>query len=540
MHPRQKSIHASFRREAVVVLVVASILGITIAASPRQDAIDQRIEAMSADERIGQLLIVGFDGTSMNAALHAQVADRRVGGVVFYASNLASAAQVKKLTAAIAESAGPVLPFIAVDQEGGIVHRLQSGLPVLPGNMALGATRSPELARRAGLAVGQGLRQLGFTMNFAPVLDVLPEGVPAAIDTRAFGDDHALVATLGAAFIEGETAGGVVSVGKHFPGQGGAIEDTHQAIASLASSREALLGRDAVPFRRAFSAGLRAVMTSHVVLPNITLNASLPATLSPSIMTDLLRGELRFDGVAITDALQMKAASSSRPASDVALDALLAGCDMVLALGGPTQRDAVFHRLRSAYRDGTLPEERVHASLRRILLLKSRMPAPSAHGNPDLQIEDEIARRAVTLAGDRTLLATLRGRPVVYSGPAGALEHELHCATSIVLPPRLDPNDYTRIKSALLAALRAAPGWIAAAQNESQWGLIEEVHAIRPDLPMIFVNLSTPYRMITAPKAVTVLTYSASQPSQSAAAAVVQGHAAATGTLPVHILRRGE
>lgn len=185
---------------------------------------------MSLDERLAQLLFVGFTGTEAGDELLRLVGQWHVGGVIIYSSNISSAAQLRALTRSIREVAGHgVPPFIALDQEGGEVTRVIDDVPMLPGNMALGATRSPELARRAGRAVGSDLRRLEITMNFAPVAD-RSTGADSSIGIRSFGSDPALVGRLAAAFVRGQREAGVVSVAKHFPGIGSSVVDSHDEL----------------------------------------------------------------------------------------------------------------------------------------------------------------------------------------------------------------------------------------------------------------------------------------------------------------------
>jgi beta-N-acetylhexosaminidase len=367
-------------------MVIPSLLAIALTIPLRA--------SMTPEQKIAQLMIVGFDGHVLSDELRGLIA-RGVGGVVFYSYNIESPEQAKHLTESIRAAADPIAPFIAIDQEGGIVHRLRSGVPVIPSNMAIGATRSPDLSRRAGRAVGAGLRDLGFTMNFAPVLDVLTEHGNSAIATRAFSDDPALVATLGTAFIEGQNEAGVISVAKHFPGQGGVAEDTHRTLPSLDVPLSTLRERELVPFTDAFHHGLQAVMTAHIALPRIAETPLTPASLSRRVVHSLLRDDLRFDGIVITDALQMKALRDDRVS--VAIEALRAGSDMILTAGTANEREQIFRGLLAAYRSGRLPHATVDRALRHILLVK-RSFSPGAKMRPD---PDSVHRQRKPVAAIR-------------------------------------------------------------------------------------------------------------------------------------------
>jgi beta-N-acetylhexosaminidase len=521
----------------LLVLVAIALVAI-VAGGTSRPGIDRTIDSMSADERIAQLLFFGFSGQVADDELRELAAERHVGGIALYAHNIESREQIRRLNDSIVRlSAGHPVPFIAVDQEGGIVHRLNLGVPVIPSAMALGATRSPDLARRLGVAVGASLRDLGFTMNFAPVLDVLTEPRNEAIGTRAFSDDPELTATLGSAFIEGQQSTGMIAVAKHFPGQGGVVGDTHTVLPRLDVSLARLWNRELVPFRRAFGHGLGAVMTSHIALPQIAERPDRPATLSPRVMTVLLRKDLHFDGILITDALQMDALSRARGAGALALEAILAGSDMVLTLGDAKQRREVFSTLVEAYRDGRLPKRRVREALRRILAAKAALPGwtPDRTSSNDA-IAAEIARRAATVVDGSAPLVPLPPElreHLVYVGPDGLLESALDSKVVIALPAKLDDITRDRLRKSAHAAVENALLFVAAAANEQQFAFIRDLHNERPAVPFVFVNLGSPFRVVTGSKAATVLMYAEDDASQNAAAEVLRGDRPATGTSPV-------
>lgn len=508
----------------------------TTALPTTTQAIERLIDRMTPEQRVSQLLFVRVNGTRVSPEVHKLLA-QQVGGIVLYADNIESEAQVRQLTRSMAPAPGVLAPFIAVDHEGGVVRRLDRTIATVPSAMALGATRSPELALRAGIATGLALHDLGFTMNFAPVLDVLPPGGAGSLETRAFSDDPALAASLGAGFIQGQNSAGIISVAKHFPGIGGAAEDTHHVLPVLDRTRRDLDTRELLPFRAAIDGGLQAIMTGHVALPRLTGKNDLPATLSPEIMTTLLRDQLHFGGVVISDALQMKAISSERDAGPVAVRAIQAGCDMVLALGGVSERQAVYAALLRALRDGTITDERIRVSLRRILALKAQGTAAPVTGPvPRDNLGMEIAHNAVTLEGDRALMTALRANRPVYVGMEGILADVFtdpqKAGRSVTLPPHLDPLARARLLAAADAALRNAPLWLGVAQTDDQWQFLRAAAAAHPDVPFVYVNLGSPHRLVPARSMLTVYTYASSIESQQAAADVLLGKYEARGTLP--------
>ena len=524
---------------ALKVAATVFLLGATGAAA-QDRAIDREIDAMSDEERIGQLLFLGLSGPIANAEMRKEVSEWHVGGIALYAHNVESREQVRRLNDEIVRaSAGHAVPFIAIDQEGGIVHRVRLGVPVIPSNMALGAAGSPDLARRAGFAVGAGLRDLGFTMNFAPVLDVLSEPRNAAIGTRAFSDEPALTATLGAAYVEGEKMAGVIAVGKHFPGQGGVREDTHASLPRLASTLPELRRRELVPFERAFKHGLLAVMTSHIALPTIAEAADMPATLSHRIVTGLLRDEMHFTGIAISDALQMDALAGRHRPEALAIDAILAGADMVLMLGSEDERQAVFTSLLTAYRDGRLPRDRVREALRRILTVKGTLPrVPPPNPGGGAKLVEEIARRAATLVQGSAHLVPLSSAlraNILYIGPEGLLGNRIGATAAVILPSPLRSETAEALHAAATMQFAKASVVIAAAANETQFELLRALQREHPSQPFVFVNLGSPFRILVGRNSASLLLYAEDDASQSAAVAALKGEAAITGICPISL-----
>lgn len=514
---------------------VTAILLLSGAAPPRNE-VDILIDRMSDDERIAQMLFVGFEGQMPGEELRDLAGTRHVGGIVLYSANIETPVQVKELTGFIQRSGGALPPFIAVDQEGGIVHRLRLGVPVIPSNMALGAAASPDLARRAGRAVGAGLRELGFTMNFAPVLDVLTEARNEGIETRSFSDRPELVAALGSAFIEGEHEAGVLAVGKHFPGQGGVAGDTHSRLPRSEISIATLRHRELVPFRAAFAHGLRAVMTTHVAFSRIAEKPDRAATLSRRILTTIARDELRFDGIIITDALQMKALTAGERPGTLAVEAIEAGADMVLALGGRKQEEEVFSALGEAVRSGRLSRDRLRRSLRRILRLKQTLPSARASVPPDAHIVDEVARRALTIVASNPLPRLPPISEILYVGPDGPLRDAFAGSVVIPLPSRLASEVAASRTAAAIAAARSAKLCIVVASNASQFDVVRDL-AEHTATAVVFMNLGSPYRILSGEGRWTLLTYSDSIASQHAAIDVLFGRTRAEGSLPVNVSR---
>lgn len=354
-------------------------------ASPERAS--QDAAALPLETACGQLLCVGFDGTALPEELEVELARGDRGGVILFRRNIASLATatgptvdveaVARLNDAIAAAAPESLPLlISVDQEGGRVKRL--GAPVLqvPPMRALGA-RDEGFVERVAEAVGRELVALGFTMSFAPVLDVDSNPANPIIGDRSFARDPATVARLGIAYARGLSRAGLLSCGKHFPGHGDTEEDSHLSLPRVRHDRARVDAIELRPFREAAKA-IDAVMTAHVVFD--ALDADVPATLSPRIVRTLLRDELGFSGVCISDDLFMKGISPSggedvREIADAAVRSIEAGCDLLLVCHpGPAAaaaQDALFHRAR---RDDAF-EARVREACARGLAMRRRAPS---------------------------------------------------------------------------------------------------------------------------------------------------------------------
>jgi beta-N-acetylhexosaminidase len=278
----------------------------------------------------GQILIGGFYGTVLPASYaNALRAGERGGAVLFKRNVTNDLRDVARLNAAIVEAAGPDLPpLIGVDQEGGRVARLGPPVLSLPPMRALGRAGDLDLVRRAARTLGNQLAALGFTMNFAPVLDVNTRADNPVIGDRAFGSDPRVVMRSGVAFIRGLQGGGLLACGKHFPGHGDTSLDSHVDLPVVTHDRTRLEQVELLPFRAAAGAGVAALMTAHVVYES--LEKGVPATMSRAVCASLLRAEIGFEGMLISDDLEMKAVSARYAIEEAAVEAVWAGCDALL------------------------------------------------------------------------------------------------------------------------------------------------------------------------------------------------------------------
>ena len=345
-------------------------------------------------------MMLSFEGLTAPQPILTAVQRGQVASFCLFGHyNGGSPAQVRALAESLIEAARagrlPV-PLIGLDQEGGQLMALTEGVTELPGNMALGATRSPELAEQIGRVLGRELRAMGINMNFAPSADVNVNPANPVVGTRSFGEDPALVADLAAAMIRGMQAEGVAATAKHFPGHGDVSLDSHYDLSVVPHARERLDAVELRPFRAAIEAGVKAVMTAHVLYP--ALDADLPATLSPAILTGLLRRDMAFDGLIITDAMDMAPAARYGALAGARM-ALEAGADLVMLAHLPDQLALVRDTL-----DLTRPDSvaRIDA-LRRAL--DGPLPSLDVVGCAEhQQIAQTVADRAITVVRDGGLL----------------------------------------------------------------------------------------------------------------------------------------
>lgn len=384
-------------------------------------------EHLPLEQAVGQLFAVGFAGETASAEVLDLIERRQVGSVILFSRNLRSAEQTLALTTSLqraARAAGHPAPLlILTDQEGGLVQRLGPDSTVFPGNMALGATGSEDLTSEVARASGRELAAQGINVNLAPVVDVNSNPANPVIGVRSYGEDPALVARLGAAAASGYRAGGVIPVLKHFPGHGDTATDSHLALPVLSATRERLDRVELVPFRDGIARGAECVMIAHVALPHLApalseTQAPLPASLSPLVVQGLLRDELSFAGVAMTDCLEMDAVAAGVGVARGAVLALNAGNDLVLVSHHAERQHAALDAVLGAVASGEITHARISEAAARILRLKRRflrwdtLPSEAGLGVVGNQAHRAVAAHAfaasTTLIRDRAGLVPLR------------------------------------------------------------------------------------------------------------------------------------
>ncbi len=331
---------------------------------------------MSLEEMVGQMFLVGLPGTQPDPQIEALVRDRNIGGVLLLGHNMESEGQTAALVRSLQELAldnEPSTPLlVAVDEEGGEVSSAPWVTPQ-PAAAEVGAGGDPAVARQIAVQTGRELRRAGVNTDLAPVVDT---GYGAAIGSRSYGEDPGLVAVMGAAAVEGFESAGVVSAAKHFPNHGVAAADSHVDLPVVEHARETVLNYDLPPFRAAVAAGVPMVMVGHLLYPAI--DPERPASLSPDAVS-LLRRELGFEGVVVTDDLGMVGASGEEPPGRVAVEAVKAGADLLIVVGPYEDQVEAYEAVIGAVEAGEIPRGRVEEAFRRVREVKDRYPLYAAN-----------------------------------------------------------------------------------------------------------------------------------------------------------------
>ncbi|MBQ8508164.1 MAG: beta-N-acetylhexosaminidase [Clostridia bacterium] len=360
-------------KKTAICMLLCMMLCLPIISRAETD-IDALLNSMTVREKVGQLFCVQPEAlgsaTKLTDAAREKLKEYPVGGLILFSDNIKSAEQVDAL---LADYAGVmrIPPFFSVDEEGGSVARIANSAAYdieNVGNMAkIGKSGDPENARQVGRTIGSYLKDIGFHLSFAPVADVNTNPKNSVIGNRAFSDDPEIAAEMVAAAVEGFHEAGLACTLKHFPGHGDTAGDTHTGSASTDKTWQEMLECEIIPFKAGIAAGADAVMMAHILTPNASSDSN-PASLSPEMVTERLRGELGFDGLIITDSLKMAAVSKAYDEADVAaMAALYAGADILLM---PKNLTEAFDTMVWAIEEDILPIERVDESVRRVLEFK--------------------------------------------------------------------------------------------------------------------------------------------------------------------------
>lgn len=505
---------------------------------------------------VGQSLMLCFNGTEVTDEVLVALGRTRAGGVILFARNISSPRQVYDLNRALQAHAAAIgLPplLISIDQEGGIVSRLPTPFVTVPSPMAQAATGGLNFAEECALITGQQLRSVGINTNFAPVLDVNNNPTNPVIGTRSFGEQAAAVTAFGQAALRGYTAASVVPVVKHFPGHGDTSVDSHIGLPMVAHDQQRLNDVELAPFRAAFVAGAPAVMTAHIIFEALDQQ---PATLSRSILTNLLRDDLGFDGVIFTDALDMKAIADRFGPTDAARRAKAAGADVILPLGSLDEQIAVVDAMCAAVESEELPLSVFEATARRLDILRSaysishELP-PFTELEPGLYNRAlDVARRSITVIGRSDALPLAGQTRLVLIDcllPRFSLVEEAYARAEslselisrafpqmVGLTVGAEPTDED--VSRALALLRDADAVLLITRNAILSPLRTSfVQALMTSsIPVIHVAVGLPYDAgLVMNAATTILTYGDPDVSLTALVDVLTGRVTAQGLSPI-------
>ncbi len=488
------------------------------------------------------VVCAGFHGTSVNSELKTFLRDVPLAGVVLFGRNVETLAQVRALSDELRALLSQ--PIVAIDQEGGRVARIRDGVEEIPSALAIAAAcagaGSDDLAREAGEQVAFDLRRAGANVDFAPVADLALTRMNTVIGTRAFGDDPERVARLAGAFADGLERGGVAATFKHFPGHGSTSADSHLELPVIDADEAVLRSRDLIPFA-ALLPSASAVMTAHIVAR--AFDADRPATVSRRILTDLLRGELHFQGVCFTDCLQMDAIAKGIGSERAAVEALAAGADCVLLSHDLNLAARTVEGIAHAAERGELPLARLEEAAARVSRLRSTLkpPLPLEAPPPFPGIGNRIGLGAVTVIRGE-LWAGAADVAVSFESPTteGAQgAHDRHAALSGYASVReirapLDPReeDVERVLAEIcderpIVLMRRAH--VYAGQKSA----VDRVLAAHADA--LLVSVREPFDAFDFPQARNVACiYGDDAPSIAGLAAVLFGGEPARGIFPLN------
>jgi beta-N-acetylhexosaminidase len=554
-------------RKMLAPMVLFFLVTTAFASTPDKAWVDKTLRALTLKEKIAQLVQIRVPGKFINhrstefEVIKDQILQNRVGGLVLFAGNIYESAILLNELQTISKL--PLL--VAADFERGASFRI-ADTTSFPWAMALGATGNDRFAYQQGLITGQESRALGVHWIFAPVMDVNNNPDNPVINIRSFGEDPKLVARMGSAFIRGARNAGVLTTAKHFPGHGDTTTDSHISLPVVESDISRLESVEFEPFRSAVEAGVDSIMTAHVAVPQVTNEPDVPATLSPKILSDLLRNTLGFRGLVVTDALEMAGITNRYWCGLAAIRAIQAGADVLLL---PPNAAIAINEVERAVKLGIISETRIEQSARKILEAKSRMGLPqNRHASlrqigrivslpHNVQLAQEIADCSITVVRDEqhllpinalndTRIFSLALTSDLESSPASLFQTEMRRR----FPSLRTAWANARISDELLADIDTAISeadvivcslWSRLVTGQSVPSASENHRAIQAKLlasgkPLIWVAFGNPYVLRQFPEAGTYLcAFSYSDVSQIAAAKALSGEISVAGKMPVSI-----
>ncbi len=501
---------------------------------------------------VGQHLVTGFEGTEVPDSLRRAVREDKIGNFILISRNVASREQLTRLCAelqelALAETGHPA--FITIDQEGGMVSRLPADASLIPSAMSVAATGKPDNAYQAGLLTGRELRAMGVNFNLAPVVDVLSNRLNPVIGERSYGDDPARVAAFAAEMARGLTDGGVLSAYKHFPGHGDTAVDSHVGLPCVDKSLDELMRCELVPYIEGVRRGVPAVMTTHILFPQLE-SGNVPATMSRAIITGLLKQKLGFAGLVISDCMMMGAIAQNYGTVPGVRKAVGAGVDLVFVSHDAALAGEACREVARALAAGELAESEFAASTEKLLRLKAALPSPDA---ADAALVGCAQHRATVARIAREAVAAVDTRPFAL-GDSPIFIGCLPVRSVQVADPERCPVNFPRAMrerfggesvvtsaepdgSEIRAAVAQCEGHSAAVvctcQGHRHPAQIALAKAVGAALPTCCVAMAAPYELSELPMR-SYAAFGYDLPALSAVGDVLAG-APATGVLPVKL-----
>jgi beta-glucosidase-like glycosyl hydrolase len=557
--------------------------------------VQDTLKRMTLDEKVGQLLLPSIDAviTSTDSDIYEQklhlVRDLKVGAIHVFGGSEALPAELLNPNYGTSGSASrrgnplaaatllnrlqlaSAIPLLTTaDFEGGAGYILD-GATRLPRAMAIAATRDPQLAFKAGQVAGTEARAVGVTVDYYPVFDVNNNPRNPIINIRSFGEDVGLVSEMGIAYMRGVQAGGALATAKHFPGHGDTDVDTHLGLAKIDYPRERLDRVELAPFRAAVDAGLDAVMSAHIILPALDPTPGLPATLSRPILTGLLRGEMKFDGLIFTDSMLMNAITKNFGNERAAVMAVKAGVDLVVH---PPDEDAAFKAIKAAVESGEIPREQIDRSVERILRAKARLGLHRSRvvdvnaveatlgGRAHEAVNAEICQRALTLIKDdrnQVPLTVGKDASILYLSvldyPSGwregapsrtfvpELKKRWPKVTAVEISDKTTPGEFDLVRAlARRSDAVVASVFVRIASFSGRMDLSPQAAQLLESIagdqqkPFVTVVFGNPYTAMALPKLpAEILTYEYTDAMETAAVRALAGETAIGGKLPISL-----
>lgn len=533
-----------------------------------KEQIESIMKNMSTEQKVGQLFMFSLDGTTLGEKEKQLLSSTHCGNIILYTKNITDGEQLTSYTTALQDTIQKntkIPAFVGIDQEGGKVTRIYKDATVFPGAMATAAAGNPDDAYTLAKYMGEELRAYGIHMNFAPVIDVNSNSENPVINSRAYSDDPEKVAVYSQKMFQGLQDANVLACGKHFPGHGDTNEDSHYSLPTVEKTLEELKKMELIPFQNAINNGLDGIMTSHILFPNID-DENLPATLSKNILTGVLRNDMGFSGLIITDSMSMTAIDQNYGTPDACVKAINAGANLLVLGSGSETEDysqalECYQTVLKACKNGTITTQRLDDCVTRILAYKIKYGLydnayPTGTENVNWSSHQELAtqvsQKSITVAKDKDGLLPLEGKNTLVVSPRAGMSLDGQTAIesdensfAYQLATRLG-CDYKVIdaipsasESKALAESTTNYDTIviactAAQSSESQRNAIQQV--IDANDNTIVVSLASPYDVSAFRNLSTfVCAYEYTPLSTAALVQVLSGSVTATGKLPVDI-----